>query len=245
MPSTHRGGLQGVCELPTLFRRREMWLPTWQGSLLLGAVAVAGVVLALRHVGPYLAVDAPAVGRDGHGAPTLVVEGWLEEDGLDQALAALAQGRDQRVVTSGGPIEGWREGQRFGSYAERAADYLRRHGAGAMPVVAAPAPASLQDRTFLSAVVVRDRLRQEGVAATSIDLFSASVHARRSRLTYRLAFGPDVEVGVRAAVPKRYALDRWWATSDGAKATFGELVSLAWTACCFWPPPAETPAAAP
>jgi len=61
------------------------------------------------------------------------------------------------------------------------------------------------------------------------------VHARRSRLAYRLAFGPGVEVGVIAAPPRRYDIDRWWLTSEGAKTVLDELLSLAWTKCCFWP----------
>jgi hypothetical protein len=235
--------------VPSLFRRRQIWLPTWWAVSLLLAIAVASSVLALRHLGGYLAADAPASGPDGRGARTLIVEGWLEEDALDDAIAAIARGHYERIVTSGGPIEGWREEQRWPTYAERAADYLRRHGA--KEVVALPAPKSLQDRSFLGAVVVRDGLRQQGEAPAAVDLFSGSVHARRSRLVYRMAFGPDVEVGVFAARPRRYSLDRWWATSEGAKSVLDEAIGLAWTKCCFWPtapvprPPRAAPAAPP
>ncbi len=51
-----------------------------------------------------------------------------------------ARGRYQRVITTGGPIESWREGVVWASYAERAADYLRRAPVG-IPVIALPAPA--------------------------------------------------------------------------------------------------------
>ena len=221
--------------MPILFRRREVWLPTWRAGLLLVAFVAVMAIAALRHLGTYLAPDEPAAGRDGRGARTLVVEGWLDEDALDDAIAVIARGRYERVVTSGGPIESWRDVQRWPSYADRAADYVRRR-VGSVPVVAVPAPASAQDRTFLSAVIVRDWLNQQGAAADAIDLFSGGVHARRSRLVYRLAFGPDVEVGIFAARPRRYPLERWWSTSDGAKAAIGELLSLGWTSCCFWPP---------
>ena len=221
--------------MPAMFRRRQIWLPTWRTALLLVVVATAALI-ALRHLAGYLAVDDPATGRDGRGARTLIVEGWLDEDGLDAAIAAIARGRYQRVVTSGGPIEGWREGQSWPSYAERAADYLRRHGASAPPVVAVAAPEAARDRTFVSAVVVRDWLRQQGDDVDAVDLFSGGVHARRSRLVFEKAFGQQVEVGVFAAPPRRYALERWWTTSEGAKAVLDEAIALAWTACCFAPP---------
>ena len=149
--------------MPALFRRRQVWLPTWQGALLLVVVVAASALIGLRHLATWLAPHDPAVGRDGQGARTLIVEGWLDEDGLDAAIAVIARGRYERVVASGGPIDSWREGQRWPTYAERAADYLRRHGVTAIPVVAVAAPESMQDRTFVSAVVVRDWLRRQAM----------------------------------------------------------------------------------
>jgi len=222
--------------VPALFHRRQIWLPTWQGVLLLVVIVAAASLIALRHLASYLAPHDPATTRDGRGASTLIVEGWLDEDGLDAAIAAIGRGRYQRVIASGGPIDGWREDQRWPTYAERAADYLRRHGVTSIPVVAVAAPESVQDRTFLSAIVVREWLRRQGGAIDAVDLFSGGVHARRSRLVFQMAFGPEVDVGVFAAAPRRYALERWWTTSEGAKAVLGEAISLAWTACCFAPP---------
>ena len=223
--------------MPVWFRRRQIWLPTWQGALLLVVVVAAASLIALRHLGSYLATNDPVAAHDGRGAKTLIVEGWLDEDGLDAAIAVIATGRYQRVIASGGPIvDGWREGRSWPTYAERAADYLRRHGVTSIPVVAVAAPEALQDRTFRSAVVVRDWLRRQDDKLDAVDLFSGSVHARRSRLVFRMAFGPEVEVGILAAAPRRYALERWWTTSEGVKAVLGEAISLAWTTCCFAPP---------
>jgi len=222
--------------VPAMFRRRQIWLPTWQGALLLVVVVAAACLIALRNLANYLAAERPATTRDGRGASTLIVEGWLDEDGLDAAIAAIGRGRYERVVASGGPIDIWREGQSWPTYAERAADYLRRHGVTSIPVVAVAAPESAQDRTFLSAIVVREWLRRQGGKVDAVDLFSGGVHARRSRLVFQMAFGPEVDVGVFAAPPRRYALDRWWTTSDGVKAVLDEAIGFAWTTCCFAPP---------
>ena len=222
--------------MPALFRRRQIWLPTWQGALLLVVVFATASLIALRHLASYLAANDPITTRDGRGASTLIVEGWLDEDGLDAAIAVIGRGRYERVIASGGPIDGWREGRSWPTYAERAADYLRRHGVASIPVVAVAAPESAQDRTFLSAVVVREWLRRQGGRIDAVDLFSGGVHARRSRLVFRMAFGSEVDVGVFAAAPRRYTLERWWTTSDGVKAVLDEAISLAWTACCFAPP---------
>jgi hypothetical protein len=221
--------------MPRLFHRRQIWLPTLWGALLLGGVAAAIVVFGTRAVGGYLSASEPASGGDGRGAHTLVVEGWLDESELNEAIATFRRGHYERVVTAGGPIDSWQDGVAWPTFAERAASYLKRHGLRDVPVEAAPAPASAQDRTFLSAVMVRDWARRERVKLDAIDLFSVGVHARRSRLVFRMALGPGVEVGVLAAVPHRYDVGRWWKTSEGVKAVVGEVLSLAWTKCCFWP----------
>lgn len=223
--------------VPPLFRRRLVWLPTWWGALL--ALVFVGTLAAatLPHLGTWLAPNAPAAGRDGRGARTLIVEGWLDDDVLDDALDVVRRGSYARVLTSGGPIETWREIQPWSSYAERAADHLRRRGLGAIPVVALPAGAAATDRTYRSALVVRDWMWSHGLAGEDVDLFSAGVHARRSRLVYRMAFGSDAAIGILAARPRHYDVERWWKTSEGAKTVLGELLGLAWTECCFWPEP--------
>ncbi len=228
--------------MPALFRRRTVWLPTLPGTLLVFVIAATAIVLAARAAGFYLFVNEPAHGRDGRPARLLVVEGWLDEDALDDAAIAFRHGDYERIVTSGGPIDSWREGQTATHYAERAAGYLKHHGLADVPIAAASAPASAQDRTFLSAVVVRDWVRREGLNPDAIDVYSDGVHARRSRMVYRLAFGPSVAVGMLAATPRKYDLEHWWRTSQGAKTVLDESLSLVWTACCFWPPAPGSPA---
>jgi hypothetical protein len=218
-----------------LFRRRQVWLPTVWGTLLLAALATAIGVPVAAGLGHFLAPTEPASGPDGRGARTLIVEGWLDPAGLDDAVAAIARGSYERVVTSGGPLEGWERAQGWPTYAERAAHHVRGRVPGGVVVVAVPSPATLRDRTYASAVVIRQWAERQGLAFDRVDLFTSGVHARRSRLVYGMAFGPKATVGVIAAPPRHYPLDRWWTTSEGAKSVLGETVGMVWTKCCFWP----------
>ena len=218
-----------------LTARRNLRLPTFWGWLLILAAGAGVLWLAISHLYGFLAVDVPARGPGGAGARTLVVEGWLEAAELDGVPAALRAGHYERVVTTGGPVAVWGEASVTVSSAERAANYLRRLNGVTLPVVAVPAPASAQERTFLSAVMLREWAQRSGTRLEAIDLFTRGVHARRSRSNYRSALGPGVEVGVRAAAPVGTG-SRWWASSESAKAVLGEAIGMAWTACCFWPP---------
>jgi len=203
-------------------------------------VALTAVAVALVANAPaYLAVTEPARGADGNGARVLIVEGWMDDRELDQAVALFRHGRYERIVTTGGPIETW-VGMPvpWNNYADRGARYLAAHGLADVTIDAVPAPASTQDRTFFSAVVVRDWAARQRIRLDAVDLLSVGVHARRSRMMFRAAFGPGVEVGVIAARPSFHDPQRWWKTSLGTKLVLGESISLVWTACCFWPPPA-------
>jgi hypothetical protein len=214
--------------MPRLFRRREVLLPTLWGWLLIGGAIVAASVLGGRQLGPWLAVTEPR-----RAARVVVIEGWLREGELDDAAAYVRARGYSRVITSGGPIRSFSS---FASYAERAAHHLRQRLPD-VAVDAAPTPYTAQDRTFASAVWVRDWATQRGVALDAVDIYSLGPHARRTRWLYRLAFGPDSRVGIIAGVPREGDAVRWWTTSESGKAVLMEAGSLLWTACCFWPPP--------
>ena len=215
---------------PLLFRRRQIWLPTWWGALLIaGALAAVGIGIG-RHAYALLAPHQPAP-----AARTLIVEGWLNRAELRQASAVLRAGRYERVLATGGPIDPEVDAGPWHNYAQRTAAQLRELTGGTLPVIAVETPASAQERTYLSAVMVRRWAQQSGTRLGTVDLFSVGVHARRSWLLFRMALGPEVEVGVLAAQPTGFDAKRWWTNSMGAKSTLGEALSLAWTRCCFWP----------
>lgn len=219
-----------------LWHRRSMWVPTLWGWAALLVVFGPMMFWCLYNANRFLSQHQPVRGADGAGAHTLVVEGWLDQDQLLQALAWFKAGHYARVLTTGGPIVDWNDPSAEKSYALRAADFLRTHGLQDVAVTALPAPASMQERTYLSAIMVRDWARRSGITLDTIDVFTGDVHALRTRITYGMALGPSVQVGVIAARATEYDDLRWWASSAGAKATIGELLSVAWTACCFWPP---------
>ena len=221
----------GSMNMPPLLKQKTVWIPTAPGWVLALAILFGALFLASKFVHPFLSYDEPA------GAQVLVVEGWMPPEELDQAVALFQMGKYKLVITTGGPITSTIYHQKPHAYAPLAREYLIRQGIPADAVVAVPAPASAQDRTYLSAVMVRFWLAKSNQDIDLIDLFSSGLHARRSRELYRLAFGPAVTIGIISAKPSDYDPAAWWTTSIGAKTVITELISWFWTMLLFNPGP--------
>jgi hypothetical protein len=165
------------------------------------------------------------------------VEGWLGEEAFDLAATLWRSGAYTRIVTAGGPLERGPLAVPFGSFAEFAARSLEERGVPADALAVVPAPASAQDRTFLSAVMVRDWVESQREPVPALDVLSEAAHARRTWLLYRAAFGDGHAIGIRAAPPHDYDPAVWWRTTGGAKDVLAETIGWVYVACCFDPGP--------
>ncbi len=203
-----------------LIRQRLMYVPTWLGWLgLLGAALVVGR-LCLAGAYPLLAVTERVP------ATVLVVEGWVSDFALRDALAEFRRGGYERLVTSGGPLGyGYTVGGTT-NYAQSAGLILRSFGADTNRMVVAPGRFTFRNRTYNAARSAQAKLLEMRVPVRGIVVFSQGPHARRTRLVYQKVFGPGVSVGVISRPPDDYDGARWWRTSEGAKEVITE--GLGW-----------------
>lgn len=196
--------------------------------ILILAVLGVSVYFIFHNVATFLAVNEPI------GADYLVIEGWLGKKELEQAHQMFVAGEYKLAVVSGGPRkDGFNSS--LPNYAERGRQYLLSKGFPKEKLFAAPAPYSAQERTFMSAVTLREWFTDQGIVVQSLDIFTGDVHSRRSRELYRLVFGEQVDIGVYASKPNGFELNRWWQSSDGAKSVAAELLGWLLVKCCFNP----------
>jgi hypothetical protein len=153
---------------------------------------------------------------------------------LEQAQAYFDAGDFKKAIIVGGPISDDFHGIDSNA-AERAAGYLRKQGMSAEKMAVVTSPYSAQDRTFLNAVKIRDWFDGNAIALTRIDVFSSSVHTRRSRHLYRLAFGEKVDIGIVASRPQDFDPAHWWKTSGSGKYVAVEFAGWLMVKCCFRP----------
>ncbi len=223
--------------LPRLVRRRELWVPTIAGWALLLLLAAGSGWLAAHALYGFLAPNEP-VDRG-----LLVVEGWVNDATLAEAARLWRAGGYSRLVTTGGPVERYSSVFPFANYAEQAAESLVALGIPAAEIAVVAAPSSDRERTFMSAVALREWLARNRIDASTLDVITEGPHGRRTWLLYRDAFGANVTIGIRSVMSTElYSPAAWWKSSAGAKDVVTEAIAWLWVKCFFHPIPSISPA---
>src|SRR5438552_15472532 len=79
-----------------MFDRKERWSLSWRGRLILAFVVVLISLLGFRSLYSFLAITPRA------NANILVVEGWLHEYGLREAVRDFRSSHYEHVFATGG-----------------------------------------------------------------------------------------------------------------------------------------------
>ena len=203
-----------------LLSRRERWGLSWRGWLVAGVVAGAASVGFVLGVYPFFAITERVDTR------LLAMEGFIEIYAVQATAAEFRSRGYERVFATGGPEAG------MGGYTN---DYntLARVGAGRLEKAGVPAdlvqmvPSRVlsRDRTYNSALALKEWCTANGVPLRRINVVTADVHARRTRLLFQKALGPDVEVGIISVPHPDYDARRWWHYSQGVRAVIGECIA--------------------
>lgn len=164
----------------------------------------------------------------------MVVEGWLPDFALKEALREFNHRHCQVMMVTGGPIEQGHMLIRYKNFAELAATILEHSGLDRSKIITIPAPAVIKDRTYASAVALKDWLNHSPLRVKSINLVSLGTHARRSRLLFEKALGPGIAVGIIAIRDMRYDPRTWWKSSMGVRMTLDELIAYLYARFFFW-----------
>jgi uncharacterized SAM-binding protein YcdF (DUF218 family) len=214
-----------------IFTRRERWGLSLRGWLVAAAFALLAATLWLLNVQPFL---APTKRLD---TKILVVEGWINLHAINAAVAEFQTGRYEKVYTTGGPVVG--NGGYLNDYntsASVGAQLLVRAGIPASLVQMVPSHVSGRDRTYSSALALREYFRTNGLAGKNFNVLTEDVHSRRTRLLFQAAFGRETTVGIIAVPDPDYDSHYWWRYSEGVREVLGESIAYLYAKFLFWPP---------
>jgi uncharacterized SAM-binding protein YcdF (DUF218 family) len=213
-----------------LLNRRERWGLSGRGWLAAIASAALLFVFLPSHVYPFLAVTDRQPPSE-----YLIVEGWSPVDVLKGAYAEFNAGGYRKILVSGCIVyDQWTDNPGV-TYAEWGASKLRRLGVPNNLIQPVPCSVQRKDRTYSSALAVKQWLDDHGVRPRQINVFTEGTHARRSRLLFQKAFGPEVKVGIIAAADPQFDPDHWWRSSEGVRDVIGESIAYIYARFLFYP----------
>jgi uncharacterized SAM-binding protein YcdF (DUF218 family) len=213
-----------------LFTRKERWALSAKGWFFLLLLITSVAFLFLFRIQPFLAPTERVE------TEILVVEGWIHEYAIRTAVEEAKKGSYQHVLATGGPVAG------SGGYVNDActsasvgADRLRKSGLAPEIVQMVPSRVSARDRTYSSAIALRDWFREHDMKIRGFNIVTEDAHARRTRLLYQKAFGGEVQIGIIAVRNPDYDVEHWWRYSEGVREILGESLAYFYAKFFFHP----------
>lgn len=212
----------------TLFKKKSCLRPTLLGWMII--LLSLAIILRLSVVGIYhfLAVNKPVDSK------TLVLEGSAPTYVVKDALKYYNEKGYNRLIVTGIPIINYEFIAPYRSTALATVPALRYYGFDDTAYVAAIPTNILVDRTYHTAVVTR-MLFDENNWPHNFDIYSVGVHARRSRMMFKKAFGSDYEIGIIAHRDRTFAPNHWWKSSKGFRNVSNEFVATLYVMMFFHP----------
>jgi hypothetical protein len=204
------------------------WRPRWglsvRGWISAAMLFVVAVIGGVRSIHPFLAVSEPVE------ADFLAVEGWLPDYALNQAASEFGKDRYQALLVTGGLLSKGFYLAEYRTHAEFGAATIRKLSVRPEGVRAVPAHAAKRNRTFESAIALRDWFQDQGKELHALNVITLDAHARRTRLVYRRVFGRQVAIGVLSVRNEEYDPARWWVSSTGVRNMISELIGYTYAA---------------
>ena len=213
----------------TLTKERTSRRLTWLGWLLM-IILIAGTFFAfLASLYPFLAPDkAPHEG-------VMIVEGWIHDFALDEAVIMYRAGNYTKIVCTGTPIETGSYIQQFKSYPEMPAARLRKMGIPDDQIVVTVADGKKNDRTYQAAVALREGIMAYNIGETNLHLVTVGPHGRRSRMLFYKALGKDYRIGVTCLDESSYDAQNWYQCSEGVRSVISESIAYTYAKFFFHP----------
>jgi len=210
--------------------RKECWQLSLKGKAIVAATTLVTALIGFFNIHPFLAVT------HREDSKILVVEGWVDQYAILAAVKEFQAGHYEKIYTTGGPGVGTGGYVNdFNTTASIGAEMLVKAGLPPEAVQMVPSHISGRDRTYSSALALEAWFRDQHLVVTNFNVLTEDVHARRTWLLFRKAFGKGVKVGIITVPNPDYDPRRWWRYSEGVREVLGETIAYIYARLLFWP----------
>ena len=206
-------------QFPCLFTRRPCYLPTGAGWVSILSISVLLLSFVIFSIHPFLAPFRPV------GGDALIIEGWLPDYCLESAARLFNQKPFKTIFVTGGPLESGSYLKEYRTYASLGAATLRALSIPDSCIITVPAPFTVIDRTYTSAVAFKKWVDSANCSFTTFDLISRAAHTRRSALLFKRVLGKQYRIGAIAVAHPDYNPQCWWRSSTGVRSVIDESIA--------------------
>lgn len=159
-------------------------------------------------------------------AEILVVEGWIHDKYFDLVVEEFHNGYYQQIITTGAYLSNIKSDTSCLSYPQRAAERLEERGVPKDKIIQLPWNEFYETKTFSSFLPLKNWLQTQDPKIKTLNLYTASVHARKSYLLCRKALEDDIQIGVISGPAMEYNPRLWIFSKRGIWLVFKNTGSL-------------------
>jgi hypothetical protein len=188
-------------------------------------ILFAGLIFMLG-IHSFLAVTKPV------STNLLVVEGWLPDGDLDLAASEFNRGNYEKLIAIGGPAAD--DSLNNKNVAEQAVQKLISYGVAEKSIIAVSFFEKTGHKTFLSFIALQKWILHSEQPIKSCNIFTASVHARKSWTICQRVLNKNIKIGVIAAPPERYDARFWWLSKRGIRLVFKNTIGYFYALLFPW-----------
>lgn len=212
----------------SFFIREKCFCLKWRFKLLIAILLFAFLYYGFKNI---YSILAP---QQNVNADILVVEAWLSDYALEESLSLFRSGEYQQMLVTGGPLNYGYYLTDFRSTADAATETLFLIGASPDSTISVSRELVWRDRTYHTALKLKEFLQENNPEVTSFNLVSQGAHGARSWLLYKMAM-PEYEIGIVSIDEKLYDQNKWWKTSKGFRTVVTEAIGYFYIRCFFKP----------
>jgi hypothetical protein len=188
------------------------------------------IILSFLNIYPFLATQKPIP-----NAKILVVDGWMNDSLFSEAVVKFKKGNYSLVLVPGSNMDRSLFFPGMKSVGEASSVVLMYKGIPPEKIVPVYFKKVAKDRTYQSALAIKNWLKTNKHQNVSLNLFTQSTHARRSWFLYKKAFNGEFNIGIIASQPDDYNPKRWWKTSNGVRSVIDESIAYLYAILFFHP----------
>ena len=212
-----------------ILHRKSCLLPTLPVSLIIIFGIIIIIYIIIDNIYPFLCVNEPVK------SDYLVVEGWVPDYVLKDGLIEFRNAKYKYLIVTGDSLLKGASLSKSKTHAELAGEILLGFGFSRDSLIIISTSHAKKDRTYASAIAVNEWIKSSTEILTTINILTYSIHARRTRLTYEMAFNSKTKIGIIAVKSKSINPNAWWESSTGFRSVIYESLALFYTSFLFYP----------